>query len=69
MLSNVLHIVCPMHLQNLKLLRQKVYDEMHLQKIHSLTQNFAQYPLHHATYSAKKVEVATSNGLVGATFL
>ena len=33
-----------------------------------VTRNFAQYPLHHVTYSTKKFEVATSNGLGGDTF-
>ena len=35
---------------------------------HKVTQNVAQYPLHHVTYSATKFEVATSNGLGGDTF-
>ena len=30
-----------------------------------VTQNVAQYPLHHVTYAAPKFEVATSNGLGG----
>ena len=33
-----------------------------------VTQNVAQYPLHHVTYSATKFEVATSNHLGGDTF-
>ena len=33
-----------------------------------VTQNVAQYPLHHATYYATKFEEATSNGLGGDTF-
>ena len=33
-----------------------------------VTQNVAQYPLHHVTYSTKKFEVAASNGLGGDTF-
>ena len=33
-----------------------------------VTQNVAQYPLHHVTYSATKVEVATSNRFGGDTF-
>ena len=51
---------------------------MHLQKMHYLTfdldlgvkvtQNVAQYPLHHETYAATKFEVAMSNGLGGDTF-
>ena len=32
-----------------------------------VTQNVAQYPLHHVTYSAAKFEVATSNRLGGDT--
>ena len=51
---------------------------MHLQEISILTfdldlgvkntQNVAQYPLHHVTYSATKFGVATSNRLGGDTF-
>ena len=33
-----------------------------------VTQNVAQYPLHHVTYSATKFEVATSYPLGGDTF-
>ena len=33
-----------------------------------VTQNVAQYPLHHVTYSATKFEVAMANGLGGDTF-
>ena len=33
-----------------------------------VTQNVAQYPLHHVTYAATKFEVARSNGLGGDTF-
>ena len=33
-----------------------------------VTQNVAQYPQHHVTYSATKFEVATSKGLGGDTF-
>ena len=29
----------------------------------NVTQNVAQYPLHHVTYSATKFEVTTSKGL------
>ena len=32
-----------------------------------VTQNVAEYPLHHVTYSPTKFEVATSNGLGGDT--
>ena len=49
---------------------------MHLQEISifdldlgvKVTQNVAQYPLHHVTYSATKFEIATSNRLGGDTF-
>ena len=65
-----------MHLQSLKLLHQKVWEKKHLQENSifdfrpwvKVTQNVAQYPLHHVTYSATKFEVATSNGLGGDTF-
>ena len=65
-----------MHQQSLKLLRQKLYEENHLQEIQYLTfdlgvkvtQNVAQYPLHHVTFSATKFEVATSKGLGGDAF-
>ena len=33
-----------------------------------VTQNVAQYPLHHVTYPATKFEVARSNRLRGDTF-
>ena len=33
-----------------------------------VTQNVAQYHLHHMTYLGTKFEVATSNGLVGDAF-
>ena len=33
-----------------------------------VTQNVAQYPLHHVTYSATKFEVAMSSRLGGDTF-
>ena len=64
MLLSALYIMLPMHLQSLKLLRQKVLEEMHLQE----NSIFDQYPLHHVTYSARKFEVATSNGLGGDKF-
>ena len=70
MLPSTLYIMWPMHLQSLKLLCLKV-EEMHLQENTvfdldrggKITQNNAQYPLHHVTYAAEKFEVATSNGL------
>ena len=54
----------------------KVEEEMHLQENSifdldlgvKVTQNVAQYPLHHVTYTATKFEVATSNRLGGETF-
>ena len=47
-----------------------VKEEMHLQEItlfdldlgFKVTQNVAQYPLHHVTWLRPKFEVATSNG-------
>ena len=33
-----------------------------------VTQNVAQYPRHHVTYSATKFEVSTSKGLGGDAF-
>ena len=51
-----------------------VKEEIHLQENTlfdlgvKVTQNIAQYPLHHKTYSAAKFEVAMSNGLGGDTF-
>ena len=60
-----------MHRQNLKLLLQKVYEEMHLQENTlfdldlraKVTRNVTQYPLHHVIYAPTKFEVGTSNGL------
>ena len=65
-----------MHLQSLKLLRQKLKEEKHLQENSifdldlgvKVTQNVAQYPLHYVTFSATKFEVATSKGLGGDAF-
>ena len=67
-----------MHLQSLKLLRQRFRRRSIFKKIQYLTfdldlgvkitQNVAQYPLHHVTYSATKFEVAMSNPLGGDTF-
>ena len=65
-----------MHLQSLKLLRQKLYEEKHLQENSifgldlgiKVTRNVPQYPLHHVTYPDTKFEVATSNCLGGDTF-
>ena len=48
--------------------RKKHYLNFDLDLGVKVTQNFAQYPLHHVTYLATKFEVATSNGLGGDTF-
>ena len=76
MLPSALFIMWPMHLQSLKLLRQKVKEEKYLQENSifeldlrvKVAQNVAKYPLHHVTYPATKFEVATSNRLGGDTF-
>ena len=39
-----------------------------LPSVVKVTQNVAQYPLHHVTYSGIKFEVDTSNGLVADAF-
>ena len=58
-----------MHRQKLKLLLQKVYEEMHLQENTlfdldlGVTRNVTQFPLHHVIYAPTKFEVATSNCL------
>ena len=61
-LPSTLDIMWPMHRQNLKLLLQKVYEEMHLHLGVKVTRNVTQYPLHHVIYAPTKFEVATSNG-------
>ena len=61
-----LYIICPMHLQSLKLLCPMVQEQMHLQENTSfdidlrvkVTQNVAQHPLQHVTYASTKFEVA-----------
>ena len=71
MLPNTLHIVWPMHLQSFKLLHPTVSEDILLQENtvfdvglwFEVTQNVAQYPLHHVTYAPAKFEVATSNSL------
>ena len=58
------------------LLHPIVKEKMHLQENTlfdldlgvKVTQNDAQYPLHHVTYSHSKFEVATLNSLGGDTF-
>ena len=73
MLPSAIYIMWAMHLQSLKLLRQKLKGG-HLQENsmfdlwHKVTRNVAQYPLYHATHPATKFEVATSNPLGGVTF-
>ena len=64
-----------MHLQSLKIQRQKVkekyFQENSIFDVDlgvKVTRNVALYPLHHVTYSATKFEVATSNCLGGDTF-
>ena len=60
----------PMHQQSLMLLHPMVKEKMHLQENtlfdHDLgvmvTQNVAQYPLHHVTYAPAKFDIATSHG-------
>ena len=62
-----------MHLPNLKLLRPTVYEKMDLQesKLYDLdlgvkvTQNVAQYHLHHVTYAPVNFEVARMKILDG----
>ena len=53
--------------------RRYIYKKIHLLALTlgvKVTQNVAQYPLHHVTYSATKFEVATCTpyGLGGDTF-
>ena len=60
-----------MHLQSLKLLRQTV-EEMHFQESTvsafdldlAVTQDVAQYPLHHVTYAPAKFLVASSHSFI-----
>ena len=60
-----------MHLQSFKLLHPTVSEDILLQENtvfdvglwFEVTQNVAQYPLHHVTYAPAKFEVATSNSL------
>ena len=42
-----------------------LFDLDHKVKV---TQNVAEYPLHHVIYSATKIEVATSKGFGGDAF-
>ena len=65
-----------MQLQSLKLLPLMVKEEMHLHENTlfdldlgvKVTQDCAQYHLHHVTYSNTKFEVDTSNSLGGDAF-
>ena len=78
MLPCTLYIMWPIQLQSLKLLRLALKEVIHLQENTlfdlwpwpgvKVTQNVAQYPQHHVTYSATKFEVATSKGLGGDAF-
>ena len=76
MLLSNLFIMLPIYLQGLRFLRQTVHVDMHLQENTlfyldlgvKVTQNIAQYPLHHVTYLGTKFEVATFNGLGGDAF-
>ena len=60
----------PMHLQRLKLLRQTLKEQMHLQEntVFDLdlgimvTQDVGQQSLHYVTYGFAKFDVATFNG-------
>ena len=62
-----------MHLQSFKLLHPTVSNDIHSQKNTvfdvdlwvEVTQNVAQYPLHHVTYAPAKFEIATSSSLGG----
>ena len=45
-----------------------IYKKIHCLTLKLVTQNIAQYPLHHVTYAPAKFEVATSNGLAGDAF-
>ena len=54
-------------------MRRCVYKKLHhltfdLEFGVKVTENIAQYPLHHVTYAATKFEVAMSNGLGGDAF-
>ena len=60
----------PMHLQRLKLLLQKVEEQMHLQENTvfdldlgiKVTKDVVQHPLHHVTYAFAKFDAAAING-------
>ena len=66
----------PIHLQGLRFLCPTVHEEMHLQENTlfdldlgvKVSQNVAQYLLHHVTYLGTKFEAAMSKGLGGDTF-
>ena len=63
MLPSTLYIMSPMQLQSLKLLSLTVKEEMHLHENTlfdldlgaKVTQDVAQYPQHHVTYSPAKI--------------
>ena len=50
----------------MQLQKNTVYNDLDLWV--KVTQNVAQYPLHHMTYAPAKFEVAMSNGLGGDAF-
>ena len=53
-------------------MRRYIYKKIHYVIFDldlGVTQNLAQYPLHHVTYSATKFEAATSKGLGGDAFI
>ena len=47
---------------------RRIYKKIQYLTFDKVTQNVAQYPLHHVTYPATKFEVARSNHLGGDTF-
>ena len=52
-------------------MRRYIYKKIHYLTVDlgvKVTQNVAQYPLHHVIFSATKFEVTTSNGVGGYTF-
>ena len=75
-LLSTLYIMWPIQLQDLRLLRPAVMEEMHLQENSlfgldlgfTVTQNVASVPLHHVAYSPAWFEVATSNRYGGDAF-
>ena len=73
MLPSILFIICPMHLQSLKLICPTVNKEMHLQEIFDSTWTLGQghmkhCPLHHVPYVPAKLKVTMSKCLGGDAF-